>query len=125
MVKFQIKVLLYKVCNTMPNNIPVNVTSYFFEWGGGGGGGGGGSLIDFVVTVSIAVDYSGYTRANAIPITFPDGNTQTTIEVNITNDQLVEGPEQFFGRIISGGGISNIDIFAPNANVNIGDNDSK
>ena len=36
MVKFQIKVLLYKVCNTMPNNIPVNVTSYFFEWGGGG-----------------------------------------------------------------------------------------
>ena len=87
--------------------------------------GGGGSFIDFVITVSIAVDYSGYTRANAIPITFPDGNTQTTIEVNITNDQLVEGPEQFFGRIISGGGISNIDIFAPNANVDIGDNDSK
>ena len=60
-------------------------------------------------------------------ITFPTGSTETVIEVPITNDWLVEGTEWFFGRVIygHGGGISNLDIFAPNATVDISDNDSK
>ena len=67
----------------------------------------------------------GYTRANAIPIIFPPGSTETQIEVPITNDQLVEGTERFLGQIVSGGSILGLDIFAPTATVNITDNDSK
>ena len=47
------------------------------------------------------------------------------IEVPITNDQLVEGTERFLGQIITGGGISDLDITAPTATVDIADNDSK
>ena len=66
----------------------------------------------------------GYTRTTAIPITFPAGSTETTIEVHINNDQLVERTtEQFTGRIISGGGISDLNIFASHATVDIMDND--
>ena len=67
----------------------------------------------------------GYTRANAIPIIFPPGSTETQIEVPITNDRLVEGTERFLGRIVSGGSIPGLDIFAPTATVDITDNDSK
>ena len=67
----------------------------------------------------------GYTRANAIPIIFPPGSTETQIEVPITNDQLVEGTERFLGRIISGGGIAGLDINVPTAIVNINDDDCK
>ena len=67
----------------------------------------------------------GYTQANAIPITFPAGSTETVIEVLITNDRHVEGTERFLGRITSGGGISGLNIFAPTATIDIGDNDSK
>jgi hypothetical protein len=45
--------------------------------------------------------------------------------VPITNDQLVEGTERFLGQIISGGGITGLDITAPTATVDITDNDSK
>ena len=44
------------------------------------------------------------------------------IEIPISDDPLVEETERFFGRIISGGGIPNLDIFAPNAIVHITDN---
>ena len=70
------------------------------------------------------VDFMGYTRAAAIPITFPAGSTETTIEVQINNDQLVERTtEQFTGRIVSGGGLSNLNIFTSHATVDIMDND--
>ena len=72
----------------------------------------------------IIVDFTGYTRATAIPITFPAGSTETTIEVQINNDQFVETTAQFIGRIVSGGGIGNLNIFAPRATINITDNDS-
>ena len=78
-----------------------------------------------ICTYLIAVDFSGYTRANAIPIIFPAGSSQTVVEVNITNDQFVETSERFFGRIISGKRIDDIEIFAPNATVDITDNDSE
>ena len=67
----------------------------------------------------------GYTQANAIPITFPAGSIETVIEVPITNDRHVEGTERFLGQIISGGGITGLDIFAPTATVDISDDDSK
>jgi hypothetical protein len=60
-----------------------------------------------------------------MPITFPAGSLQTEIEVPITNDRLVEGTERFLGQIISGGGITGLDITAPTATVDITDNDSK
>ena len=72
-----------------------------------------------------AVDYTGYIRTNAIPIIFSPGRPETEIEVPITNDQLVEGTERFLGHIISGGGIADLDIFAPTATVDITDNDGK
>ena len=45
--------------------------------------------------------------------------------MSITNDLLVEGSERFMGQIISGGGIADLNIFAPTATVDITDNDSK
>ena len=73
---------------------------------------------------SHAVDYTGYTQANAMPITFSPGRLEAEIEVPITNDRLVEGTERFMGQIISGGCIAGLDIFAPTATVDITDNDS-
>ena len=67
----------------------------------------------------------GYTLANAILITFPSGSFETVIEVPITDDTMVEGTERFLGQIISGGGIGDLIIFAPNATVDIIDNDGK
>ena len=67
----------------------------------------------------------GIAQANAIPITFPPGSTETVIEVPITNDALVEGTERFFGQIISGGGIDDLTITAPTATVDIRDDDGK
>ena len=84
-----------------------------------------GTLISLSLKKLLTVDYTGYTQANAIPIMFPAGSTETVIEVPITNDRLVEGTERFFGRVISGGGIPNLDIFAPNVTVDICNNDSK
>ena len=57
-------------------------------------------------------------------IAFPTGSTETVIEVPITNDQLMELTERFFGRVISGVGILGLDIFAPIATVDISNNDS-
>lgn len=57
---------------------------------------------------------------------FQPGETSTTIEVPINDDLLVEGAEQFFGRIIPGSDPpANLEIFAPNATVTIVDNDCK
>ena len=70
-------------------------------------------------------DFTGITRGNAIPIIFESGQTSTTITVPIANDGRVEGDEQFMGQIVSGGGIDNIVIFAPTANVTILDDDGK
>ena len=70
-------------------------------------------------------DFTGIAQANAIPIIFEAGQTSTTVTVPITNDNRVEGDEQFFGQIISGGGIPNIEIFAPTATVDIVDDDCK
>ena len=67
----------------------------------------------------------GYTRANAIPITFPSGSFETVIEVPITDDTMVEGTERFLGQIVSGGGIGDLIISAPTATVDIIDNDGK
>ena len=49
----------------------------------------------------------------------------TRITVPIIDDTRVEETERFYGEIISGGGISDIQIFAPTATVDIIDNDSK
>ena len=70
-------------------------------------------------------DFTGITQANALPIIFTGGSTQTTIEISINNDNLVERTEWFLGQIISGGGISDLRIFAPTATVDITDNDGK
>ena len=67
----------------------------------------------------------GYTQANAIPIIFPAGSTETVIEVPITDDLLVEGTERFLGQIIDGGSIDDLTIFALTATVDITDNESK
>ena len=67
----------------------------------------------------------GVAQANAVPIMFPPGRTETEIEVPIINDRLVEGTERFLGRIISGGGITDLNITAPTATVDIIDDDSK
>ena len=63
----------------------------------------------------------GIAQANAIPITFPPGSTETEIEVPITNDILVEGTERFLGQIISGGSIADLDIIASTATIDIRD----
>lgn len=68
-------------------------------------------------------DFAGITQANAVPIIFTGGSTLTTVEINIVDDQLVEGTEQFLGRIISGGATSDLRIFAPTAAVDIIDDD--
>ena len=60
-----------------------------------------------------------------MPIVFPSGEARTTIEIPITDDMLVEGTERFLGQIVSGGGITNLHIFAPTATVDIIDNDGK
>ena len=70
-------------------------------------------------------DFTGISRENAIPIIFESGQTSTTITVPIVNDDRVEGDEQFMGHIISGGGISNTEIYAPTASVTIVDDDRK
>ena len=49
----------------------------------------------------------------------------TTVSVPISDDLIVETTEQFFGRILSSGGIMGLEIFAPIASINITDNDSK
>ena len=67
----------------------------------------------------------GIAQANAIPIAFPPGSTETVIEVPITNDALEEGIERFLGQIISGGGIADLDIIAPTATIDIRDDDGK
>ena len=81
-------------------------------------------MYSVIIHDKLIVDYSGYSRANAIPITFPPRSTETIIEILIINDPLVEGTERFFGRIISGGGISDLIIHHAIAVVDItGDNE--
>ena len=70
-------------------------------------------------------DFSGTTRANAVPIIFPSGPTIITISISITDDNLVEGGEYFSVHIILGENISDLVLFAPTATVNIVDNDGK
>ena len=67
----------------------------------------------------------GISRANAVPVTFPSGQVSTTISINITDDRLVEGSEQFSVHLVSGGGIADLVIFSLIAEVNIADNDGK
>ena len=81
-------------------------------------------MYSVIILDKLIVDYSGYSRANAIPITFPPRSNETIIEILIINDPLVEGTERFFGRIISGGGISDLIIHHTIAVVDItGDNE--
>ena len=70
-------------------------------------------------------DFTGISRENAIPIIFESGQLSTTITIPIANDDRVEVDEQFMGQIISGGGIDNIRIVAPTADVTIVDDDGK
>ena len=70
-------------------------------------------------------DFIGITQANAKPIIFMNRQPTTTISINITDDNLVEGREHFLVHIISGGIVSNLILFAPNATVNIEDNDGE
>ena len=49
----------------------------------------------------------------------------TTVSVPISDDLIVETTEQFFGRILSSGGIPNIMITRQTTIVNITDNDGK
>ena len=44
-------------------------------------------------------DFTGITNANAIPIIFPVGSTNTTVTVAITNDGEFEGIEHFYCRL--------------------------
>ena len=44
-------------------------------------------------------DFTGITNANAIPIIFPVGTTNTTVTVPITNDGEFEGIEHFYCRL--------------------------
>ena len=43
--------------------------------------------------------------------------------INITDDNVVEGREQFSAHILAGGEMSDLIIFDPIATVNIADND--
>ena len=70
-------------------------------------------------------DFSGITRANAEPIIFTNGKPTVTVSINLIDDNLAEGTEHFSVHIISGGNISNLTLFAPNALINIADNDGK
>ena len=44
-------------------------------------------------------DFTGITNANAIPIIFPVGSTNTKVTVPITNDGEFEGIEHFYCRL--------------------------
>ena len=48
-----------------------------------------------------------------------------TLTIPINDDQVAEGREQFFGQIISGGGISDLVLTNPTAVIDIIDNDGK
>ena len=70
-------------------------------------------------------DFTGISKVNAEPIIFANGQISTTVEITITDDHLVEGSEHFSAHIISGGGISDLVIFASKVTVNITDNDGQ
>ena len=70
-------------------------------------------------------DFSGITQANAEPIIFAAEDPVVTVSINITDDHLAEGNEHFFVHIISGGGLLNLNLSAPNATITIADNDGK
>ena len=70
-------------------------------------------------------DFIGITQANAKPIIFMNRQPTATISINITDDNLVEGREHFMVHIISGGNVLDLTVFAPNATVNIEDNDGE
>ena len=56
------------------------------------------SLVFFFPSFAAAgEDFTGITSANAIPVRFPAGSTNTTVTVPINNDGIdFEGREQFF-----------------------------
>ena len=80
--------------------------------------------IIIIKTAYSHVDFNGITQATAQPIIFADGQPTTTVSINITGDHLAEDSEWFSVHIISGGGISDLNIFAPNATIEIADNDN-
>ena len=49
------------------------------------------------------IDFVGITLANATPVNFLPQNLSTVVRVEILNDSVFEGTEQFFGRLQSNG----------------------
>jgi len=56
-------------------------------------------------------------------VTFPAGSLMTYIVLDIRQDALFEGPEQFYGRLRSTNTIANLDIAVDTVTVNIVDDD--
>ena len=58
-----------------------------------------------------------------MPIRFPPGSQFTHITLDIENDTLFEGPEQFLGRLQSTSTIANLNITVDTVTIHIVDDD--
>jgi len=80
------------------------------------------ALLLFLICFTAADDFTGITSAN---VNFPSQSLPTVVEVAIQDDTVIEGTQQFFGRLRNNGTSPTLTIPVDRATVQIPDDDGK